>query len=168
MGAPGIAAGKPLVNQAASIYARLAGAASSLQSVFLLGVRLYWGWQFAQTGWGKAQHLEKVTGFFASLSIPFPALNAFCVSWTELLGGVCLALGLGSRFWAFLLAADMFVAYLTDGKDQLHAFFSDPGKFYSYDAFTFLYAALIVLFFGPGRIAIDELLRRRYVSTAPI
>ena len=26
---------------------------SFLQSPFLLAVRLYWGWQFAQTGWGK-------------------------------------------------------------------------------------------------------------------
>ena len=28
-------------------------ALSSLQSPFLLAVRLYWGWQFMQAGWGK-------------------------------------------------------------------------------------------------------------------
>ena len=39
----------------------LIAAASSLQSVLLLAVRLYWGWQFMQTGWGKLHHLDKVT-----------------------------------------------------------------------------------------------------------
>ena len=34
-------------------YRMLIRAASSLQSPFLLAVRLYWGWQFMQTGWGK-------------------------------------------------------------------------------------------------------------------
>ena len=37
---------------------------SSLQSPFLLAVRLYWGWQFAQTGWGKLTNIGKVVNFF--------------------------------------------------------------------------------------------------------
>ena len=36
-----------------------------LQSLLLLAIRLYWGWQFAQDGWGKLTHLARVTEFFA-------------------------------------------------------------------------------------------------------
>ena len=121
---------------------------TATQPVFLLAIRLYWGWQFAQTGWGKLQHLPKVTAFFTDLGIPAPAFSAFAVSWLELAGGILLAVGLGSRFVGLLLAGDMFVAYLTAGRSNLLSFFSDPGKFYSDDAFTFLFAALIVLILG--------------------
>ena len=50
--------------------------ASSLQSPFLLLVRLYWGWQFIETGWGKVNNIEKVTGYFTSLGLPLPAMTA--------------------------------------------------------------------------------------------
>lgn len=133
----------------------------ALAPAFLLAVRLYWGWQFEQTGWGKVQHLSKVTGFFTSLGIPFPHANAIWVSWLEFIGGILLALGVGSRVVAFLLAGDMAVAYLTSGRDDLLAMFSNPGKFFGDDAFSFLMAALIVLFFGPGLLSLDALIARR-------
>jgi hypothetical protein len=65
-------------------------AASSLIPPFLLLVRLYWGWQFSQTGWGKLHRLPQVTHFFASLNIPAPGVNAVFVSWLELIGGFAL------------------------------------------------------------------------------
>ena len=46
------------------LYRLLISAASSMQSPFLLAVRLYWGWLFVQTGRGKLNNLEKVTQFF--------------------------------------------------------------------------------------------------------
>jgi putative oxidoreductase len=141
-------------------YEALIKAASSFQSVFLLVVRLYWGWQFAQTGWGKLQHLPKVTNFFETLGVPAPAFSATAISWLELIGGIGLALGLGSRFWGLLLAGDMFVAYLTAGRQNLLAMFSDPGKFYGDDAYTFFFASLLILIFGPGKFAVDVVLKR--------
>lgn len=143
------------------VYAKLVQAASPVQSLFLLAVRLYWGWQFAQTGWGKLHHLSKVSGFFSSLGIPAPAFSAFAVSWLEFVGGILLAVGLSSRFWGLLLAADMFVAYLTASRPALFSIFSDPGKFYADDAYTFLFASLLILIFGPGRIALDELIAQK-------
>jgi putative oxidoreductase len=151
--------GKSVFRQAALAYEALIKAASSFQSPFLLAVRLYWGWQFAQTGWGKLQHLPRVTNFFATLGIPAPALSAVAISWLELAGGIGLALGLGSRFWALLLTGDMFVAYLTAGRQNLLAIFSDPGKFYGDDAYTFLFASLLILTFGPGKFAVDVSLK---------
>jgi putative oxidoreductase len=143
------------------LYRRIASRFSSLQSVMLLAVRLYWGFQFAQTGWGKLHNLAKITGFFASLNIPFPGFSAPFVSALEFVGGILLMLGLFSRPVAFLLACNMFIAYWTADREALSAIFSDPGKFYAADPFTFLFASLMVLIFGAGAFAIDILAARR-------
>jgi hypothetical protein len=84
---------------------------SMLQSPILLVIRVYWGWQFAETGWAKLHHLAKITAFFTTLNIPLPAFSAYFVSGLELVGGILLILGLGSRLTSFLLAGDMLVAY---------------------------------------------------------
>ena len=144
------------------LYGIFVRAVSSLESPFLLIVRLYWGWQFAQTGWGKLGDLGKVTNFFTSLGIPAPALNAYFISGLEFAGGILLALGLGSRLVAFLLAGDMAVAYLLADREALFSFVSDPDKFYAAAPFTFLVASLIILIFGPGRLALDTLIARRF------
>ena len=143
-------------------YEALNKIASSFQSLFLLAVRLYWGWQFAQTGWGKLHHLPKVTDFFASLGIPGPGFMAPAISWLEFVGGIGLALGIGSRFWGLLLAGDMVVAYLTAGRQNLLAILSDPGKFYGDDAYTFLFASALILIFGPGKVSLDAIAQRRF------
>jgi putative oxidoreductase len=141
-------------------YRLFTSAANQLQAPFLLAVRLYWGWQFSQAGWGKLHRLPQVTKFFASLGIPLPHLNAVFVSTTEVVGGILLALGLGSRLISVLLSCDMIVAYLASDREALRAIFSDPGKFYNADPYTFLFAALMVLIFGPGLLSLDALIQR--------
>lgn len=137
-------------------------AASSVESPFLLVVRLYWGWQIAQTGWGKLGGLGKVTDYFASLGIPAPALNAYFISLLEFTGGILLAIGLGSRLIAFLLACDMAVAYWLGDHDAVLSFFSNPDKFAAAAPFVFLMASVIVLIFGPGKLSIDTLIAKRF------
>lgn len=139
------------------VYNLLISVSSSLQSVFLLGVRLYWGWQFAQAGWGKLHRMPQVIQFFSSLGIPFPAANAWFVALLEVVGGILLALGLGSRLLALLCVGDMLVAYMTADREALLSFFSAPDKFAAAAPFVFLIAWLIILFFGPGKISLDEL-----------
>jgi putative oxidoreductase len=143
-------------------YKRFAAAASTLQSPFLLAVRLYWGWQFLVTGWGKLHNLPKITGFFASLNIPFPAFSAHAVSTLEFVGGILLILGLGTRLVGLLLAANMLVAYWTADHEALVSILSDPGKFYVADPYTFLFASLMALIFGAGLFSLDSTLARRY------
>jgi putative oxidoreductase len=143
------------------LYSRFTSLASYLQSPLLLAVRLYWGWQFAQSGWEKLHNIAKITSFFASLNIPFPAANAHFISGLEFVGGILLILGLGTRLVGLLLAANMFVAYWTADHEALVSIFSDPGKFYAADPYTFLFAALMVLIFGAGLFSLDALLATR-------
>lgn len=143
-------------------YLLLVNAASSLQSVFLLAVRLYWGWQFMQAGWGKLHRMPQVIQFFTNLHIPAPAANAWFVSILEFIGGILLAFGVGSRLLGLMFSVDMLVAYMTDDRASLVKIFSDPGKFIAADPFSFLFASLVILIFGPGKIAIDALLASRF------
>ena len=148
------------------LYRLLIAVASSLRSPFLLVVRLYWGFQMMQTGWGKLHNVGKVVDFFTSLGVPLPGLTAPCIIGLEFLGGILIMLGLGSRLLALLLTGDMIVAYLAADREALFSVFSDPDKFYAAAPYTFLIAFLIVLIFGPGRLSIDALLARRFKNAA--
>jgi putative oxidoreductase len=136
----------------------------SLQSPLLLAVRLYWGWQFVQIGWGKLGNLEKVTGYFTQLGIPAPGPTAVFISVLEFAGGILLLLGLASRFISLLLACDMIVAFVIADREALFSILSDPDKFYAATPYTFLFASLLILAFGPGKFCLDAILARRLRS----
>ena len=143
------------------LYSHFSTIVSYLQPPFLPAVRLYWGWQFVQTGRRKMHHIAKVTGFFTSLNIPFPAANGHFISGLELVGGLLLIVGLGSRFISLLLARNMMVAYWTAGREAPASIFSDPGKFYVADA------SLMILIFGAGLFSLDLLLVKRLQGRIP-
>jgi len=136
-------------------------AADSLKSPFLLAIRLYWGWQLMQSGWGKLHNLAGVTEFFTSLGLPAPHFTAIAISNLELFGGALLVLGLGSRTIGLVLSVNMLMAYVTADREALRSVFSDPGKFYNADPFTFLMASLLVFIFGAGSLSIDYLVQRK-------
>jgi putative oxidoreductase len=140
------------------LLAKLDAVADFLQSPVLLVIRLYWGWAFVQTGWGKLTHLDRTAAFFESLHIPLPKVNAVLAGATEAGCGALLALGLFARPAAVPLIGVMAVAYATDDRDALFAIKSDPDKFVSAAPFLFLLASVIVLAFGPGKLALDALL----------
>ncbi len=148
------------------LYGLLIKVGSSLQSPFLLLVRMYWGWQLAQSGWGKLHNLDKVTDFFTSLGLPAPALTAHAISTLELVGGILLFLGLAARLIAVPLTINMIMAYVTADRQALDSILSDPGKFYAADPYTFLFASLMVLIFGPGMFSVDALISRMRGSAA--
>jgi putative oxidoreductase len=141
---------------------------SSLKCPFLLAVRLFWGWQFMLTGWGKFHRMSGVIEYFTNLGIPAPAANAYFVSGLEFVGGILLILGLFSRWIALPLVFDMIVAYITADKEAVstlfmylrHPFTTEIDKFVNAAPFGFLLASLIILIFGPGKIALDTLLSK--------
>ncbi|HXE35305.1 MAG TPA: DoxX family protein [Verrucomicrobiae bacterium] len=141
--------------------------ADYLQHPFLLFVRLYWGVQLMQSGWGKLHNLDKVTDFFTSLGLPAPGFTATAISCLEFFGGFLLAIGLFSRLISLVLTINMITAYATADKEALHSIFSDPDKFTRADPYVFLVASLIVFIFGPGVFSLDELAKRFFWKTPP-
>jgi putative oxidoreductase len=140
-------------------YELLTRVTGSLRSPLLLAIRLYWGWQLAQSGWGKLHNLGNVTAFFTTLGLPAPHVTALAISNPELFGGILLALGLGSRLIGLVLTGNMMMAYITADREALRAVFSDPAKFYNADPFTFLMASVLVMILGAGFFSVDRLLQ---------
>lgn len=148
------------------VEALLTAVGDRLQSVVLLVLRLYWGWQFFLTGKGKLLHLDRTAGYFASLDIPWPKLNAMLAGTTECVGGLLLLVGLGTRVISVPLMFVLAIAYATAESEALHAFFSDPDKFTAATPFLFLVAVVVVFVFGPGKLSLDAWLRRPGSSKA--
>jgi putative oxidoreductase len=143
-------------------YSRACTALNWLQCPLLLAIRLYWGWQFAQDGWGKLTHLDKVTQFFAGLNLPAPGMTAFAIAVVELVGGILFAFGIGSRLTSLILFVNMTMAYLSVPDDRTNFFhiLSNPSDFYGASPYTYWFAALLILVFGPGLISVDTLVTR--------
>jgi putative oxidoreductase len=152
-----------LVADLKNAYLGFAGVAARLQSPLLLAIRLYWGWQFAQDGWGKLTHLDKVTSFFASLNLPAPHMTALACASIEFFGGILFALGILSRLTSLVLFVNMTMAYLSVPDDRVNFahILSNPSDFYGATPYTYWFAALLILILGPGAIALDTLLLRR-------
>ena len=144
-------------------YARFSALLNRLQSPLLLAIRLYWGFQFCQDGWGKLTHLDKVTDFFTTLNLPAPHMTALMVALVEFGGGIFFAAGILSRLTSLVLFVNMTMAYLSVPDDRVNFshILSKPEDFYGASPYTYWFAALLILILGPGRIAVDTLLEKR-------
>jgi putative oxidoreductase len=140
-------------------YGYLTNGASSHQPLFLFAVRVYWGWQFFQTGKGKLANISNIASYFHDLGIPVPTLSAYMAGSAECFGGLFLLLGIASRLTSVPLIFTMIVAYVTAERDALQNIFTNPDKFTSADPFLVLLAAVIVFFFGAGPLSVDGLVK---------
>lgn len=97
-----------------------------------------------------------VAGFFGSLGIPMPMIAAVVVTLLELVGGLALILGIGTRYVAALLVVDMLVAMAT--VHVANGFFVSDG---GYELVLLLAAgALYFAIAGPGHFSLDARLAR--------
>lgn len=100
-------------------------------------------------------------GFLTQLGIPAATLAAVVVIAVEVLGGLALILGLGTRWVAIPLAFNMLVALLT--AHLAAGFFVQNG---GYEFVLLLLAASIALILGgSGAFALDNVLGRRVGTT---
>lgn len=133
---------------------------AALSAWGFLILRLAVGAVFAVHGWQKltVMSVGGVAGFFGSLGIPFPEIAALVVTLVELVGGVALILGLGTRLVGALLAIDMLVALLLV---HLPNGFAVENGGYEF-VLVLLAASLFFALSGPGRLSLDaRLLARR-------
>ncbi len=141
--------------------------ARKLDGVAPLLARLTLGVTFAGTGLGKLQHLDKVTGFFTELGLPFPHAQAVLVGSTELIGGALLLVGLASRLASLPLAVTMVVAIATAKRAEI----SGVGDLFGLVEWTYIVLLAWITLGGPGRFSLDGVLRatslRRSVGAVP-
>jgi putative oxidoreductase len=131
--------------------------ARKLDWVALFVARLTVGVLFVSTGWGKVHNLAKVTGFFAELGIPMPALNATVASYTELVCGSLLVIGLASRLASLPLVVTMIVAILTAKRAEVHGL----ADLFGLVEWTYIALLLVIAVFGPGALSADAAVAKR-------
>jgi putative oxidoreductase len=155
-----------LVRSTTAAYGAMCSLLKKFESPLLLAIRLYWGWQFATDGWGKLHHLTRVGLYFESLNLPMPHQTALFVSILEFVGGILLAVGLGTRLTALVLFVNMTVAFWTAEKPAFLGVLSNPDQFQGADAYNYWFAALLIMILGPGLFALDRLLALRFSRPA--
>ena len=133
--------------------------ASALSWVPQTAARLALGWVFVQSGWGKIHNLENVIGYFDSLGIPAPHLQAPFVAGVELVGGVLILAGLFTRVVSVPLAITMVVALLTAKREEI----TSAGELYGSVEFLYLLGFGYLAAFGAGLLSLDEALVRKLV-----
>src|SRR5438445_13803743 len=98
--------------------------------------------------------LGGAAGFMAKVGIPWPFLAAVVVIAVEILGGLALILGLGTRLAAALLAIEMVVAILTV---RLKMGFVGGYEF----ELTLLAASLSLVLLAAGPLTVRQVFARR-------
>jgi putative oxidoreductase len=114
------------------------------------------GIAFILTGLGKLKGLDGVIAFFGELGIPAPQIMAPFVAGTELVGGIMLVLGLGTRIAALALASTMVVATLTAVWPKLE----DKAGIFSAIEIAYLVIFVWLAVAGPGPASVDHMLRK--------
>lgn len=130
----------------------------ALKALVPLGLRLLFGFCFAMAGWMKIAALAKTTEGFAAMGIPMAGLMAPVVALVELVGGLMLIVGFGTRIAAFFLAFTMVVAYLTAFPQT---FAQGLQAVMAASPFSFLIATLVLCTYGAGKLSVDAMLCKK-------
>src|SRR5260370_25786198 len=149
------------VETAQKWYLKEVWALDRLKHVFLLILRVYFGWGFMSPGLGKLFNVETHTGFFRDWGIHLPAFSVYLAGTTETVCGFLLLLGAGSRVITIPLIVTMLVAYLKAHTEQFYALFDSETRalFFKAPPFPYLFTCFVVLFSGPGRLSVDGYLK---------
>lgn len=114
-----------------------------------LSLAIHAGWPKMNTLTAPGWFNDQVAGL--GFTFPSPAFWATVASWGEFVGGICIALGLLTRFNALQLAFQFFViSFLWYGEPE-----PITGMYFQNSLFM---AYVLVLFLGGGRYSLDRLI----------
>jgi len=127
-----------------------------------LGLRFLLAYEFWESG------VEKFTGknWFGDIQADFPfpfnqvpvEISWFLSTWSELVGAVCLVIGLGTRFWAISLIVLDVVAWYSVHADNGYNVCNNGFKL----PLLYLVMLLPLFFSGPGKASIDHLVAGKF------
>jgi putative oxidoreductase len=143
--------------------------------VALLLLRMLIGWEFLEAG------LEKLNGenWFEHVKdeFPFPFnsiptnISWFMATWFELIGGIALIIGLGTRFFSVSLIVLTIVATAAvhwpadwNSLSELVQGYAITDKGQGNFKLPLIYLTMLVplMFMGPGKLALDHLFYRKF------
>ena len=139
----------------------------------LLALRLLLGWEFFESGLEKFRGENWFAGIQGSFPFPFsslpPEISWQMATWFELVGGLALVIGLGTRFFAVSLliltiVATAAVHWPADWANlaELWQGYAITDRGYGNFKLPLLFMAMLLplILSGPGRLSVDALLKR--------
>ena len=157
-----------------TIVQRMVGACHHVtvhQWVALLLARLAIGFFFVMSGYNKlfVQGIGHLRDAFIVYGIPLPLLSAGIDALVQFIGGFALMVGLGTRLWSILIGFAMLVASLVvtlpdvlqkDIPAAEHGLLF-WGWFYYRPEPIYLTVFLLLIFLGPGKASLDQVIARK-------
>lgn len=130
--------------------------AKSLDTIILLIIRLILAYGFYIPAKMKIKDVGAIASWFESMNYPFPVVNAYLATLTEVTGVVLLVLGLATRLITIPLMVVMLVAiftvHLPNGFEAGNNGFEIP--------LYYLILLAVLFVYGGGRLSIDNLLHK--------
>ena len=129
---------------------------NTLQNPLTLTGRLLLALLFLPAGLSKIGGFAGTAGYIASKGLPLPEVGAAIAIAVEVLGGLALILGFGTRWAALILAAFTVVAGVI-----FHNFWALPAEQQTIQQIMFMKniavagGLLVLAGFGPGALSID-------------
>ena len=132
-----------------------------MQNVGMIILRVVLGFIFAIHGLQKFQAgLGNIAGFFDSIGIP--GFLAYVVAIIELVGGILLILGVGTRVMSALIALVMVGAIFT-AKFSVGFIAADGSTGYEYDV-ALAAIAIYFIFAGAGQYSVDQFIANKKLA----
>jgi putative oxidoreductase len=138
-------------NKLAAMLLKLTHLFAWLPPVF---ARLAIGVTFIDSGWGKLHNIPKVTEFFTSLGIPYPAIQAPFVAGVEFFGGALVLAGLLTRLASVPLVGTMVVAILTAKAKDLERIWD----LFGLEEFLLIGLLVYLIVEGAGVLSLDRVI----------
>ena len=125
---------------------------SNGQDFSLLITRLILAYGFYIPAINKVSDIDAIATWFGSLGIPFPTINAYMATTTEVLGVVLLTLGLFVRFISIPLIIVMIVAIITV---HIGNGFSAGDNGFEIPLYYMIFLSILTTY-GAGKYSIDH------------
>ncbi len=139
----------------------------------IIFIRIFAGLVFLGEGILKFIFASQGVKRFTLLGFSFPDITSNVIGSIEIVGGICLLLGLLTNFWAFIFAIEMIVAFLSTkialylGTSPLpnppvppiSGFWAVVHE--SRVDYSQFFAMLFLLFVGPGKWSLDSIFFKR-------
>lgn len=137
------------------------GMAASNSDVILLIGRIFLGWIFVRSGYGKIFDIPAYAATFPARGLP--TFLAYIAVPAEFFGGIALIFGLATRYVVLVMVIFMLVATFSSHRywefTDVAVRRAQDSSFYKNIA---ILGGLLFLFVGsPGRLSIDAWLRKR-------
>ena len=117
-------------------------------------IRVFVGYFFMETGWGKLHNLDGFARRFAGWGIPWPHFNAALSAYTEFIGGLLTIFGIGTRLVSIPMIINMLVAILKVNLMSVNTL----DDFFELDEPLYALTYLWLLISGPGWVSVDYLI----------